>query len=203
MRIPMKRTFLATGALAALLGCGHQASVDTSAVLANVNGTRITQAMFEARARTLSTDPKAIEAFLKDSKYLPQRVQLVHQLAFEAAMDQVAAKNGLAQDPATQALLAKERASIFANVLVSRAAGSAAPTEAQLRAFYDEKVAARKAAGQAQGLPDFEAIKANPQFVDAYNQEQFQKAGEAFEKDLKAQVPVTYSEGFQSPDGPL
>src|SRR6185437_8495151 len=118
MRIRMKRTFLAAGALAALLGCGHHASADVSAVLANVNGTRITQAQFEARARTLSTDPKAVQAFLSDPKYLPQRIQLVHQLAFEAAMDQVAAKNGLEQDPATAALLAKERASIYANVLV-------------------------------------------------------------------------------------
>ena len=202
----MKRTFLAAGALAALaalLCCGHQAAADTSATLANVNGTRITQAQLEARARTLSTDPKAVQDFLSDPKYLPQRVQLVHQLAFEAAMDQIAAKNGLDQDPAAKALMAKERASVLANVLVSRAAGNATPTEAQLKAFYDELVAARKATGQAQGLPDFETIKANPQFAEAYTQAQFQKAGEVFQKDLKAQIPVTYSEGFQASDAPL
>lgn len=191
------------GTLAALLGCGHRATADTTAVLANVNGVRITQAQLEARVRTLSTDPKAVAAFLADPKYQPQRVQLVHELAFEAAMDQVAAKNGLDKDPSALALLAKERASVYANVLVSRAAGSAAPSEAQLRAFYDELVAARKAGGQAQGLPDFEAIKASPQFVDAYNQQQFQKAGDAFQKDLKAQVPVTYSDGFQAGEGPI
>lgn len=199
----MKRTLIAAGALAALLGCNHEAAAtkaDTSAVLANVNGTRITQADFEARAKTLSTNPQEVQAFLTDAKYQAQRAQLVHQMAFEAAMTQIAAKNNLDQDPSAVALLAKQRAAIYANVLVSRSAGSATPTEEQLKAFYDELVASRKAAGQAQGLPPYDQVKALPQFTEAWQKAQFQKAGDVFQKDLKTQVPVTYADGFQSPE---
>lgn len=199
----MKRILPAAGALAALLGCNHEAAApkaDTSAVLANVNGTRITQADFEARAKTLSTNPQEVQAFLTDAKYQAQRAQLVHQLAFEAAMTQIAAKNGIDQDPAALALLAKQRAAIYANVLVSHAAGNATPTEAQLKAFYDDLVTARKAAGQAQALPPFDQVKALPQFAEAWQKAQFQKAGDAFQKDLQTQVPVTYADGLQSPE---
>ena len=198
----MKRIFLSTASLAALLGCHHQAAKPTAAaaVLANVNGTRITQADLEARARTMSTDPKMVETFLTDSKYQAQRSQLVHQMAFEAAMNQIALKNNLEQDPSTKALLAKQRAAIYANVLVSRSAGSTTPNEAELQVFYNELVLARKAAGQAQGLPPFDQIKTNPQFIDAWNQQRFQKAAEGFDKDLKTQVPVTYADGLQSPE---
>ena len=197
----MKRILPAIGALALLLGCGHRTSTPAaSAVLANVNGVRITQADFEARARTLSPDPEEVQAFLSDARYQPQRAQLVHQMAFEAAMDQVAAKNRLDQDPTTQALLAKQRAAVYANVLVSRAAGNTKPTDAQLQTFYDELVAARKAAGQAQGLPPFDQVKALPQFAEAWQKQQFQKAGDAFTKDVETQVPVTYADGLQSPE---
>ena len=199
----MKRILPVAGALAALLGCNHQASTtaaDASAVLANVNGVRITQADFEARARTLSANPEEVQAFLTDAKYQPQRAQLVHQMAFEAAMDQIAAKNRLDQDPTTQALLTKQKAAIYANVLVSRAAGNTKPTDAQLQVFYDELVAARKAAGQAQGLPPFDQVKALPQFAEAWQKQQFQKAADTFTKDVETQVPVTYADGLQSPE---
>ncbi|HZU52533.1 MAG TPA: hypothetical protein VFF77_01445 [Holophagaceae bacterium] len=199
----MKRILPAAGALAALLGCNHEAAApktDTSAVLANVNGTRITQADFEARAKTLSTNPQEVQVFLTDAKYQAQRAQLVHQLAFEAAMTQIAVKNGIDQDPAALALLAKQRAAIYANVLVSHSAGNATPTEAQLKAFYDDLVTARKAAGQAQALPPFDQVKALPQFAEAWQKAQFQKAGDAFQKDLQTQVPVTYADGLQSPE---
>lgn len=202
----MKRIFLAAGALAALLGCGRHAApsstaqADASAVLANVNGTRITQAQMEALVRTLAGDPQQAQAFLTEPGAAPQRAQLVHQLAFQAAMDQLAAQEKLDQDPTVQAKLAQARASIYASALVSRAAGNPTPTEAQLKAFYDEQVAARKAAGQAQALPAFEEIKASPQLASAWKQEQFRKASEAFQKDLKARVPVTYADGLQSPE---
>jgi hypothetical protein len=199
----MKRILPAAGALAALLGCNHEAAApkaDTSAVLANVNGTRITQADFEARAKTLSTNPQEVQVFLTDAKYQAQRAQLVHQLAFEAAMTQIAVKNGIDQDPAALALLAKQRAAIYANVLVSHSAGNATPTDAQLKAFYDDLVTARKAAGQAQALPPFDQVKTLPQFAEAWQKAQFQKAGDAFQKDLQTQVPVTYADGLQSPE---
>ncbi len=200
----MKRILLPAAALAALLGCGHSAgqtqAADGSAVLANVNGTRITQAMLEANARMLASDPQQAAAFLTDPAAAPQRAQMVHQMAFQAAMDQIGASEKLDQDPLVQAKLAQAKAAIYAQVLIARSAGDATPTEAQLRAFYDERVAARKAAGQDKGLPAFDEIKANPQLVSAWKQDQFRKAQDAFQKDLKTRVPVTYADGLQAPD---
>ena len=193
----MKRIFIAAGALAALIGCGRPASADASAVLANVNGVRITQADLEATVRALAADAQQADQILHDPAAAGERAKLVHRLAFQAAMDQFAAKQGLDKDPLTRFQLADGRAMAFANVLVSRAAGNATPTEAQLRAFYDEQMAARKATGQDKGMPSFDEIKASPQLASAWQQDRFAKAQAAFEQDLKAQVPVTYAEGFQ------
>ena len=198
----MKRILLPAAVLAALLGCGHSASqtqaADASAVLANVNGTRITQAMLEANARMLASDPQQAAAFLTDPAAAPQRAQMVHQMAFQAAMDQIGATEKLDQDPLVQAKLAQAKAAIYAQVLIARAAGDATPTEAQLKAFYDEQVAARKAAGQDKGMPPYEQVKAVlPRY---WQQDQLRKAQDAFQKDLKTRVPVTYADGLQAPD---
>ena len=195
----MKR-ILPLAALAALLGCGHQATstADASAVLANVNGVRITQAALEANAKALAGDAAQAQAFLTDPAAAKNRAEMVHQLAFQAAMDQLAAKNGLDQDPAVQAKLASAKAAIYAQSLIGRGAGNATPTEEQLKAFYDEQLAARKAAGQDQGMPAYEEVKAIlPRY---WQQEQVRKAQDAFQKDLKTQVPVTYADGMESPE---
>ena len=200
----MKRIFLAAGALAALVGCGrHAAPADTSAVLANVNGTRITQAQVEATVQSLIGDPEQAKAFLTSEAAAPQRAQLVHQLAFQTAMDQVAAQERLDQDPAVQFQLAKARASIYASALVSREAGHVQPTDEELRTFYEALVAQRQAAGQAQGLPAFSEFQANAQMksqlVEAWRQAQFKKASDAFDERLRTRVPVTYADGMQTP----
>ena len=198
----MKRTFLAAGALAALLGCGREAAVDGSAVLANVNGARVTQADLEAAVRALASDPQQADQILHDPAAAAERAKLVHQLAFHLAMDQIAAKQGLDKDPLVRFQMADSRAMAFANVLVSRAAGNAAPTDDQLHAFYDAQMAARKAAGQDKGIAPFDAFLANPQLkgqlAEAWRQDTFNKAQAAFQQDLKAQVPVTYADGLQS-----
>ncbi|MBS1767377.1 MAG: hypothetical protein JST05_08260 [Acidobacteria bacterium] len=196
----MKRILLPAAALAALLGCGHPAArtADDSAVLANVNGTRITQSMLEANAKMLASDPAQAESFLHDPAAAPQRAQMVHQMAFQAAMDQIGAKDSLDQDPLVQAKLAQAKAAIYAQVLIARAAGNVTPTEAQLKAFYDEQVAARKAAGQDKDMPAYEQVKAVlPRY---WQQDQLRKAQDAFQKDLKTRVPVTYADGLQAPE---
>lgn len=204
----MKRIFLAAGALAALVGCGRHAApasaaADTSAVLANVNGTHITQAQIEAAIHSLVEDPAQAKAFLTSEAAAPQRAQLVHQLAFQAAMDQVAAQEHLDQDPAVQFKLAQARASIYADALASREAGAVQPTDQELQAFYEAIVAQRKAAGQDQGLPPFSAFQSNAQMkaqlAQAWRQDHFKKAAEAFDERLRTRVPVTYAEGMQTP----
>ncbi|HXC17377.1 MAG TPA: hypothetical protein VNV60_08055 [Holophagaceae bacterium] len=201
----MKRTLLAASALAALLGCNHEAAApktDVSAVLANVNGIRITQAQLEATVRAGLQDAAKAEAFLKDPALQAQRAQLVHQLATQAAIEQLAAKAGIENDPSVVMNLAQARANIYASVLASRAAGNATPTEEQMKAFYEEQVAARKATGQGQDLPDYAHIdpRVKAMLPRLVQQAQFQKAQEAFQKDLKTQVPVTYADGLQSPE---
>ena len=201
----MKRILLTAGALAALLGCNHEAATvqaDTSAVLANVNGARITQAMLEATVHAGIQDAAKAESFLKDPALQPQRAQLVHQLAMQAAIEQLAAKAGIESDASVQMNLAQARANIYASVLASRAAGNATPTEEQMKAFYDEQVAARKATGQGQDLPDYAHIdpRVKEMLPRLVQQQQMQKAQEAFQKDLKTQVPVTYADGLQSPE---
>lgn len=204
----MKRTLLAAGVLVALVGCNHEASAPAtdasaaSAVLANVNGTRITQAMLEATVHAGIQDAAKAEAFLKDPSFQGQRAQLVHQLATQAAVEQLAAKAGIENDPAVLMNVAQARANIYASVLASRAAGNADPSEAQMKAFYEEQVAARKAAGQGQDLPDYAHIdpRVKAMLPELVRRDQFQKAQAAFQKDLKTQVPVTYAEGLQSPE---
>ncbi len=205
----MKRTLIAVGAtlgtLAALLGCDRDAAApaaDASAVLANVNGTRITQAMLEATVHAGIQDAAKAEAFLKEPAYQGQRAQLVHQLATQAAIEQLAAKAGIEKDPAVALNLAQARANIYASVLASRAAGNAEPTEEQMKAFYEEQVAARKASGQGQDLPDYAHIdpRVKAMLPELVHRDQFQKAQAAFQQTLKTQVPVTYAEGLQSPE---
>lgn len=201
----MKRTLLAAGALAALLGCNHEAAApkaDASAVLANVNGTRITQAMLEATVQSLASDPQQAQSFLTEAAAAPERAKMVHQLAYQVAMEQLAAKSALDRDPAVQARIAQARADVYANVLVSRAAGNATPTEEQMKAFYDKQVAKQKATGQGQDLPDYAHIdpRVKAMLPRLVLQDQFRNAQEAFQKDLKAQVPVTYADGLQSPE---
>jgi hypothetical protein len=201
----MKRILPAAGALAALLGCNHEAAAPkagASAVLANVNGTRITQADLEAIVHAGIQDPAKAESFLKDPALQAQRAQLVHQLATQAAIEQLAAKAGIENDPSVLMNLAQARANIYASVLASRAAGNATPTEEQMKAFYEGQVAKAKAAGQGQDLPDYAHIDPRvkamlPQLV---LKQQFQQAQESFQRDLKTQVPVTYADGLQSPE---
>ncbi len=205
----MKRTALALGtalgALTFLVGCDHEAAApktDTSAVLANVNGTRITQADLEAIVHAGIQDGTKAEAFLKDPALQGQRAQLVHQLATQAAIEQLAAKAGIEKDPSVLMNLAQARANIYASVLASRAAGNAEPSEAQMKAFYEEQVAARKASGQGQDLPDYAHMdpRVKAMLPELVRRDQFQKAQAAFQKDLKTQVPVTYADGLQSPE---
>ncbi|HET8714525.1 MAG TPA: hypothetical protein VFM16_01785, partial [Holophagaceae bacterium] len=68
---------------------------------------------------------------------------------------------------------------------------------------YEAIVAQRQAAGQAQGLPPFSAFQSNPQMkaqlAEAWRQDHFKKAAEAFDERLRTRVPVTYADGMQTP----
>ncbi|HJU83545.1 MAG TPA: SurA N-terminal domain-containing protein [Holophagaceae bacterium] len=192
---------LAAGTLALplALGCGSR-SADTSRVLANVGGEKITEAEFrEAVAQIMPKEQ--VEDFLtkQDPAAKAQRIQVLGGLAQMRAMMQFAKTQGLDQDPKVRLQLQSAQAGVYANALLERSTGE--PTEAQLKAKYDEFAAASKAQGQDKGFPSFEDVAKNPQMRSALAQQwrkgQMEAAQKGLQAQLKTAVPMTFAEGYQ------
>ncbi len=190
---------LAAGALALALGCGSRAA-DTSRVLANVGGEKITEAEFREAVEQI-VPKEQVEAVLtkQDPAAQAQRNQVLGGLAQMKAMAQFARSQGLDTDPKVRFQLQSAQANVYANALLERSTGE--PTEAQLKVVYDQFAAQSKAQGQDKGFPSFEDVTKNPAMREALAQQwrrgQMAQAQAGLKAQLKAAVPMTFAEGYQ------
>jgi hypothetical protein len=171
--------------LAAMAGCSR-VSKDTSKVLANVGGEKITENAFRSAMTNLYGDEAKVKELLANPA---MRCQALQELVDQKTIIKYGDRQGLAKDGKVQLLVEAAKANAYGQVLIDRTLPKGEPTEAQLKAFYDEAFARAKAMGQEKGFPPYEAVKA--QIPGAFKQKQAQEATRRLIGDAKAQVPIT------------
>ena len=184
---------IAGSALFLSLGCNPGKS-DTSRVIANVGGDKVTEAEFQDVVKTLSQDPKEAQSFLSDPAARDERANLASRIAMSKAIAVYAKQTGLDQDPAVKRQLEQQEANIYFQALAKKRMPTAEPTDEQLMAFYKEQVERMKAQGAA-GVPPFETVKA--QVAQGYKQQRAQAVSLDIQKEIKAKVPITLADDYR------
>jgi succinyl-CoA synthetase alpha subunit len=167
---------------------------DTSRVIANVGGDKITEAEFQDVVKTLSQDPKEAQTFLSDPAAKEERASLASRLAMSRAITTYAKQTGLDQDPSVKRQLEQQQANVYFQALAKKRMTTAEPTDEQLLAFYKEQVERMKAQGGAT-VPPFEAVKA--QVAQGYKQQRMAAISADIQKEIKAKVPVTLADDYR------
>lgn len=167
---------------------------DTSRVIANVGGDKITEAEFQDVVKTLSPDPKEAQTFLNDPAARDERAQLASRIAMSRAINAYAKQTGLDQEPGVKRQLEQQQANVYFQALAKKRMTSADPTDEQLLAFYKDQVEKMKAQGRT-GVPPFETVKA--QVAEGWKQQRMQAVSLEIQKEIKAKVPVTLADDFR------
>jgi len=167
---------------------------DTSRVIANVGGDKITEAEFQDVVTTLSQNPKEAQTFLKDPAARDERAQLASRIAMSRAITLYAKQTGLDQDPSVKRQLEQQQANVYFQALAKKRMTTVDPTEEQLQAFYQEQVEKMKAQGRT-GVPPFETVKT--QVAEGWKQQRMQTVSQEIQKDIKAKVPVTLADDYR------
>jgi len=181
--------------LALALGCGKNATPDSSRIIANIGGTKLTEAEFQDIVKSLSPDPKEAQTFLTDASAREERAQLAQRIAMSRAITTYAAQTGLDKEPSVKRQMEQQQANIFFQALMKKRMAGMAPTEEQLQAFYKERVAALKTQGRAQGVPPYETVKA--QLPELWKQQQMQSLSDQIQNEVKQKVPVTLADDYR------
>jgi len=167
---------------------------DTSRVIANVGGDKVTEAEFQDVVKTLSQDPKEAQSFLSDPAARDERANLASRIAMSKAIAAYAKQTGLDQDPAVKRQLEQQEANIYFQALAKKRMPTAEPTDEQLMAFYKEQVERMKAQG-APSVPPFETVKA--QVAQGYKQQRVQAISLDIQKEIKAKIPITLADDYR------
>lgn len=199
----MRKSILIAGfaGLALALGCGKAADKDASRVIASAGSDKITESDFKGIVQSLAPDAAKAAAFLTDPAAREARAQLADQLAMQKAILAYAKLQGLDKDPAVQRQIEGAEAQAYFQSLLQKRLAGAEPTEAQLKALYDERVAAMKAQGQATAAPPFEQVKG--QLPGLWRQQRQQEAAQELQKEIRARVPVTLADDFKPVAAPV
>lgn len=189
----MRHWMTASGLLVMAMAAGcRKGAQDTTKVLANVGGTKITQAMLETSVRALAPNEAQAKEFLTAEGSKAQRQQFLERMAQSKALVQWAKLEGLDQDPKAQILVEQAQAEAYFRLAMDRRLSKVDPTDAQLKAMYDERVKSLKDAKSDMKIPPFEEAK--PQIADVWRQQQAMQVQETFLKELKNKVAITYAE---------
>jgi len=180
--------------LAVALGCGT-ASRDSSPVVANVAGQKITQKEFEGIVRALAPKKSDADTLLSDPKLKERRNQWVGSLVEQKAMIELARLEGVDKDVKVRLQAESALAEVYKRAIIEKRTSATVAPEAELHKIYDEAVAKQKAAGSTQPLPPFDAVRA--ELTQAWQQKQQAQAQERLVTELKQRVPVSYAEGYQ------
>ncbi|BDU74429.1 hypothetical protein [Mesoterricola silvestris] len=186
------------GLVVVALGCS-KVSKDTSKVLANIDGEKITEKGFGESVRTLVGDEAKAVEILTSPAMKEQRNRLLAEFVDQKVMTKYGDKQGLDKDPKARLLVEAAKSNAYGQILMEKAISKIEPTEAQLKAFYDKVAASAKAAGQDQGFPTYEQAK--PQLPSAWKREQLKDASQNLMKDAKAQVKSTIDPAWRAADG--
>jgi hypothetical protein len=181
-------------ALVLSLAC-NSAKKDTSRVIANVGGDKITEAEFQDVVKTLSPDPKEAQTFLTDPAARDERANLASRIAMSRAITTYAKQTGLDKDPSVQRQLEQQQAGVYFQALAKKRMTTAEPTDDQVLAFYKDQVDKAKAMGQKVDIPPFEAVKA--QMVQGFKQQRMAAISQEIQKEIKAKVPVTLADDYR------
>ncbi len=168
---------------------------DSSRVIANVGGDKITEAEFQNVVMTLSQSPKEAQSFLSDPAARDERANLASRIAMSKAIATYAKQTGLDQDPAVKTQLEQQEANVYFQALAKKRMSTAEPTDEQLLAFYKEQVERMKAQGATNAPPPFETVKA--QVAQGYKQQQAQTISLDIQKEIKAKVPITLADDYR------
>jgi peptidyl-prolyl cis-trans isomerase C len=136
------RIVVVAGVLTALVACQQNgasssaAGSDTSAVVATVNGTPITENFLDTYVKALSQGKASASTITAD-----QRSQVVDQLIRSELVAQQAEKDGLDKQPETANELAVTRLDILQRSEAEHMFKDKQPTDQELHAEYDNQVA--------------------------------------------------------------
>ena len=181
------------------LGCSR-VSKDNSPVVASVGGEKITETAFDTTVNTYLADPAKAKEFLTSQGLREQRNQFLGTLVNQKALLQYVKADGLDKDPKAQIEVQSAVANAYFQILADRLMPKAEPTDAELKAFYDEYVAQAKAANQAAGLPSFDQVKG--QLPGALKRKQAQQARETLLVQLNQKCPVVFADGYRPTQTP-
>ena len=187
-------TFSMALVLPLALGC-KKAPQDKSRVIATAGSDKITETEFQDLVRGLSPDKAQAESFLTNPAAREARAQLADQLAMQKAILAYAKLQGLDKDRAVQRQVEGAEAQAYFQSLVQKRLAGAEPTEAQLKALYDERIAALKAQGQGGSVPPFEQVKG--QLPTLWRQQRQQEAAQELQKEIRARIPVTLADDYK------
>lgn len=180
--------------LALALGCGT-GSRDSSPVVANVAGQKITQKEFEGIVRALAPKQSDADKLLTDPKMKEPRNRLVGNLAEQKAMIELAKLEGLDKDVKVRLQAESALAEVYKRAILEKRAAALTAPEADLHKIYDEAVAKQKATGNAQPIPPFDTVRA--ELVQVWQQKEQKEAQERLVAEVKQRIPVSYGEGYQ------
>lgn len=176
------------------LGC-TKVSKDNSPVVASVGGEKITETAFSTTVTSYLADPAKAKEFLTSQGLREQRNQFLGTLVNQKALLQYVKADGLDKDPRAQIEVQSAIANAYFQILADRLMPKAEPTEAELKAFYDDYVLQAKAANQAAGLPSFDQVKG--QLPGAFKRKQAQQAREMLLTQLNQKCPVVFADGYR------
>jgi hypothetical protein len=183
--------------LALSLAC-HSSKPDNSRVIANVGGEKITEAEFQDTVTTLSPDAKEAQTFLTDPAARDERAKLASRIAMSRAIAAYAKQTGLDQEPSVKRQMEQQQANVYFQALAKKRMTTLNPTDQELHDYYQAQVDKMKAQGLAQGIPPFEAVKA--QVAEGWKQQRMQAISQDIQKEIKAKVPITLSDDYR-PEG--
>ena len=175
-------------------GC-RPAPKDTSRVIATAGDQKITEKEFTDLVKGLSPDAAQATAFLTSPADRERRAQMADQMAMQDAILAYAKLQGLPKDPTIQRQVEGAEAQVYFQALVKKRLEGVTPTEAQLKAFYDEKVAAMKAQGQEKGVPAYEMVK--PQLPNLWLQERGRQIAQEVQQEIRTRIPITLADDYK------
>jgi len=199
MEMRSARMFGMCGLVIVALGCG-KVSKDTSPVLANVGGEKITEKSFGETVLTLVGDAARAKDLMTNPANKEQRNRFLAEIVDQKVMAKYGDKQGLDKDPKAKILMEAAKSNAYGQILMERTLSKLEPTEAQLKAFYDKVAAKAKAEGRDKDFPPYEAVKA--QLPNAWKGEQLKEATTTLMNAAKAQVPSTIDPNWRSAEMP-
>jgi hypothetical protein len=186
------------------LGC-NRGPKDTTRIIANVAGERITEGHFREVAVLMIGNEKRVDELLKseDKNIREQRNQLLESMALQKSAILLAKNEGLEKDQKVQMQLEQMKARVYLQALMERRraknAPLADPTDDELKKDYDGLLAQSKAMGQDKNVPPFEQAKTQlaARWKQQKQQENNEKALEALLEEVRKKYPITFAEGFK------